>query len=149
MWRGAGTAVAAALLLTGCTANHDGDPPQAVDRIVNSLFTDGVYPSAPATVSWARTTLARWARVTHASYPPGTDLSGSMLVVEVDSAGVMTCGGCIGVIGRRPTGRYVVRTSRVAGMGSDTVIGPRRGFALGRLGSVETRALPLPTSVGE
>lgn len=53
------------------------------------------------------------------------------------------------MFGGQPAGRYAIRTSRVTGMGPETIIGPRREFAFGQLGPVETRDLPVPASVEE
>lgn len=137
------TAVAA-----GCTRQHEGtSPPAAVQQIVDSIRADGLHAEAPLTLSWTETTLGRWAAVTHSSYRPGIDLSNRMVVAEIDSGETMTCDLCIGSwMGHRPAGRYVIRTSEVSGMGPETIIGPRKEFALDQLGPVAQVGLGAPRS---
>jgi hypothetical protein len=146
VWRGrlpAGlSVVAVSASLLSCTS-HGGaaTPPARVQKIFKSIVADGLHFNGRLTLSWTHTTVARWASVTHEGYPPTTDLSTSMLVVEVDSDRTMTCDGCFtSSIGTRtPSGHFVIRTSRMgAAGGRETSMGPHPSFRLAQLGPVQS-----------
>jgi hypothetical protein len=131
--------------LTNSTSNGSASqPPAPVRKIFNSILADGLRSDGPLTLSWTHTTLARWARVTHEGYPPTTDLSLGVLVVEVQSDSLMTCDGCfVSWIGsRRPSGHFVIRTSRMGGAGGpETSMGPHPTFRLAQLGAVRSTSV--------
>ena len=146
MWRGRllllPSVLIATVTVTSCTSQgNSATPPAAVRKIYQSLVRDGLHSDGRLTLSWTHTTVARWARVTHAGYPPTVDLSTNMLVVEVDSDKVMTCDGCIvsWLGGHRPSGHFVMRTSRMGEAGGpETSIGPHATFQLTQLGPVRS-----------